>query len=540
MSYLVTLPARSIKIIAAASLALLLLVVSVSSAGAVQAPLLANNYYQGCAIDDTGQVYCSGSNIHGGLGIGTSVGLATTYAVVPGLSDAVGIAASEEAVCAVHRDTTVSCWGFNGKKQAGQGDSTDDVLSPQKVAGLTGVVQISGQSAFFCALLQDKTIRCWGAGSYGVLGDGGSDDKGVPVQSQGIAGAKKVSAGDTHTCALLEDSTIRCWGFGSTGALGDGASANSTTPVVVSGISDAVDVGAGREFSCALRVDRTVWCWGIDYDGQLGNDAAYAGSPTPVQVQGLDNVRSLAVGYSTSCALKFDRTVWCWGYASEGQIGDGLDDSARPTGNKQPVPAQATGAAGAIALAPQPDYTVCAMYPGGTVKCWGYNELGVPGIGSTAPSNLWAPADAVGLKLVTQRHDASLTVVKSGTPRTDRKKKNYIVSIGVKPEFPDYLELATACTGSVKVSTSWKVTKIVRKKGKRVKKKVTKKISRNAKLAVQGFDCVGTASLKLPVKTFGRKTVKFTATLPQNAAVNAASGSVKQKMPKVKKSKKKK
>jgi alpha-tubulin suppressor-like RCC1 family protein len=90
--------------------------------------------------------------------------------------------------------------------------------------------QIDAGFAHTCALLEDRTVRCWGSNLSGQLGDGTTDARLNPVSvlASGTAGASpvvlggvtQIAAGDSHTCALLEDGTVRCWGRNVDGRLG--------------------------------------------------------------------------------------------------------------------------------------------------------------------------------------------------------------------------------------------------------------------------------------------------------------------------------
>ena len=64
--------------------------------------------------------------------------------------------------------------------------------------------------------------------------------------------ATSVSAGGDHTCAVLSGGTVKCWGYGGYGQLGNGSTSNQTTPVQVSNISTATSISAGSDYTCAL------------------------------------------------------------------------------------------------------------------------------------------------------------------------------------------------------------------------------------------------------------------------------------------------
>ena len=214
---------------------------------------------------------------------------------------------------------------------------------------------ITAGSVHACALLTDGTVACWGENDWGQLGDGtntgpdncaGQPCSTAPVAVNGIANATEITAGEAHTCALLTGGTIDCWGENLSGQLGDGTdtgpdscggSACSTTPVRVTGITNAIQVAAGGEQTCALLTDGTVDCWGDNSYGELGGgtdtgpNSCAAGvngaacSTTPVQVTGITNAIQIAVGGQHTCALLAGGSVDCWGDNQLGELGDGTD-----------------------------------------------------------------------------------------------------------------------------------------------------------------------------------------------------------------------
>ena len=149
-------------------------------------------------------------------------------------------------------------------------------------------------------------------------------------------------------------------------------------------LSDAVALAAGHSTSCALRSNGTVACWGDDGEGELG--APGADRPTAATVPGLSRIVAITVGGMFACALDADGHVWGWGNNKVGQLGMTPDPGNHtpamvmlPNGNGQPLSNVTAIAAGA--------QHVCAIVAG-AVWCWGANaafQLGRP-IASSAPA----------------------------------------------------------------------------------------------------------------------------------------------------------
>ena len=130
----------------------------------------------------------------------------------------------------------------------------------------------------------------------------------------------------THSCPVISDGRVQCWGSNSFGELGDGTTTTRTNPVSVSGFLGytAVHVDVGNYTSCAVKADGEIECWGSNWGGRLGNAGATGDSSTPVSVIGLENgATQVAVAADTACALLVDGPVSCWGLARPGAPGSG-------------------------------------------------------------------------------------------------------------------------------------------------------------------------------------------------------------------------
>lgn len=150
--------------------------------------------------------------------------------------------------------------------------------------------------------------------SCGSGGGGGSSSG-----NEYLNDVKAIAMGDNHSMALKNDGTVWTWGINQSGELGNSnVKFASYVPVQVLGLNDVKTISAGSNFSLALKNDGTVWAWGANYFGQLG-DGTTIYRYTPVQVNGLTDVKAISARWS-STALKNDGTVWIWGFDGSAEI----------------------------------------------------------------------------------------------------------------------------------------------------------------------------------------------------------------------------
>jgi alpha-tubulin suppressor-like RCC1 family protein len=214
--------------------------------------------------------------------------------------------------------------------------------TPVVVSGLGGpaiAIGASQQGGHTCAVLASGAVECWGENDVGQLGDGTHVPSLSPVLVAQLGGvAKSVSPGFQSTCALLDTGKVRCWGNNYAGQLGNGTTINSDSPVDVTSLGGvATRITSGTAQACALLSTGAVRCWGDNSSGQLGNGATSSAQTTPVDVQlGGIAATEVAAGSKFSCARLVDGTVRCWGANDKGTLGDG-------TTNPSPVPVVVRG-----------------------------------------------------------------------------------------------------------------------------------------------------------------------------------------------------
>ena len=303
-------------------------VTSIANASSV-----ATGAFHTCVVTPGGGVSCWGLNSFGQIGSAVPLdGLQTTPVAVPGLSGVTAVSAGSEHTCALLSNGTVSCWGANSFGQLGDGTTTNR-STPQVIPGLTGVTALGSGSGYHhtCVVRTGGNLRCWGSNADGELGTGtASPQQTTPVNVVGVTGATAVAtgggAGREHTCAILAGGAVSCWGSNVFGELGIGSVSTGprANPTPVPGLTGATAIACGEAHSCTLLGNGTMRCWGDNADAQLGNgDTTGAIQTSPVAVTGLTNVVGIGLGFRHGCAVRSDGRLWCWGGNFDGSVGDG-------------------------------------------------------------------------------------------------------------------------------------------------------------------------------------------------------------------------
>ena len=233
-------------------------------------------------------------------------------------------------------------------------------------------VQIKAGRSHSCTLLMNSHVTCWGENTYGQLGNASVSPSSIPVYVRGITNATSIATGALHSCALISDGTIECWGNNQTGNLGNGSTAHSAIPVSVTGINNAIAIDAADGSSCALLSSGEINCWGSNGFGELGNGTRGLRTfeTSPVTVSGINTATAIAVAGRTTCASLAGGEVKCWGMNDFGQLGNGSSQTLYET-----TPVTVSGINNATAVAAGFAHA-CALLSTGQVKCWGYNDNG--------------------------------------------------------------------------------------------------------------------------------------------------------------------
>lgn len=192
--------------------------------------------YSTCATFTNNTTVCWGLNTKGQAGNGTVVNVSTppVAGINFGSSQyAISIAGTTTATCALLNDSTVQCWGENSTNgQLGYGNLTDRTsptgtalnfgagLSAIKIIGYASSSTSTTSEGSFCALLDDNTMKCWGRGTRGQIGDNGAVDRTSPTATVALGFTpSEIYSGREFNCVLTPTNNLRCWGRNTTGQL---------------------------------------------------------------------------------------------------------------------------------------------------------------------------------------------------------------------------------------------------------------------------------------------------------------------------------
>ena len=309
---------------------------------------------------------------------------------------AVAVSLSATHACAVDGTGRLWCWGRNDYRQIA--DTTRSVYpSPQEVSSddWSAVLSVAAGSHFTCVLAVDSSgargVWCWGscdsgriAVTGGVCGTGYMSGNTQPTPTRvglpigGSVDVTQVVAGANFACALTSTGKVYCWGKNDNGQIGQGDSVGfSSSPQEVSGLSGVDELAAGSYHACA-RTGTTVRCWGSNNLGQSGQVLTQSKVPTPRPVGSVNAIAIFSRFYNT-CAITTSG-LKCWGLNAQGQIGNGTtSDGGVPTPtlasweDMWPAARQSTNGWG----------HTCAVDVAGTLRCWGANDDGQLGDGTT-------------------------------------------------------------------------------------------------------------------------------------------------------------
>lgn len=573
-------PPRAARTLSAALISLfavaasMLLAPSMSAQAAAAAEIVPPRFEAGiavgnnhaCAIGAAGELRCWGLNDHGQLGLGSNTGhLAALGDNEPVNSQpvvdlgagrrAVAAALGSRHTCVILDTGHVRCWGANfggplGIDTDGSHIGDDEPVTSAPVVDLgpgRTAVAIAAGGATTCAILDNGSLRCWGANGEGQLGLGHveniGDDEPVasvaPVDLGPGRTAAAVAVDGDHTCAILDNGKLRCWGnnddgqlgLGTTAALGDDEEILSQPSIDLGPGRTAVALSTGDNGprTCAILDNATLRCWGNNQYGalgigsteHLGDDEAITSVP-PVALGPGGIPVSVHVGRDNVCTVLTDATLRCWGSDQEGQL---AIEGTAPVGDDENPPQNHIPLGGRVISAGSGSAYICAVTHHAEVVCWGDGNYGKTGHGNTddvgddePPTSMGAVQLGFPVRIGRLETDLGLRA----RPGRDRRAPYvYGVAGRLTGSFPP-----GRCTGPVTVRVVGKVAV----KGSRVRVSVAATLRTRVMATADGCTYRGKVTVRPTQRRYATKRlaghVRATATYGGNEALLPSKASV--------------
>jgi alpha-tubulin suppressor-like RCC1 family protein len=308
-----------------------------------------------CGVDAGSVAWCWGDDTFGSLGSTSGPFPPSRVGGAPFASahKFQSVSAGFQHACGVTTDNLMFCWGDNTHGQLGIGGTNP--AGPPSQVNLPGKLWSKVSAGVFhtCAITTDSQMYCWGSDENGELaidftatktdtcvpGDATSFCVRVPTNPvpplNGASGSwDRVSAGGGFTCGRdANGGKTFCWGKNDGGQLGSGSI--SSTPLGFSAVNFnpvLARLASAVSYTCAIPFivngPADAVCWGSAPFLGVPWPSNNTNSANPLLIPGIVFFDT-APGYDHMCALDRDGAVWCWGFGTDGQLGNGSFTDSR-------------------------------------------------------------------------------------------------------------------------------------------------------------------------------------------------------------------
>lgn len=362
-----------------------------------------------CGLAVGGYAYCWGRNDAGQLGNGSTTATVHPTLVATGQTFT-SIGVGEWHGCGLTALGEAWCWGGNISGQVGDG-TTIDRLVPSRVLGGYVFTSLDLGAYSTCGTTTSGAAYCWGAGGrVGVdVGGLGAPSPAMcagyyagpwpcspsPVQVSGGFTFSSVSAGLWAACGLAAGGQPLCWGWNQLWQLGNGTTVNAPSPTPVATSVPFQSIAIGAAHACGIASGGAAYCWGPSAfnSGQLGN-GTFLGASVPSPVSGgltFGMVRPAKGNniFSFTCGVTTGGVAYCWGANVRGELGGVAAESC----NSGVFPFSCSSTPIAVSGGHIFDEVsagnafACGVTPVGEGYCWGANDVGQLGDGSTTDAS---------------------------------------------------------------------------------------------------------------------------------------------------------
>jgi alpha-tubulin suppressor-like RCC1 family protein len=290
------------------------------------------------------------------------------------MNDITAVSAGRHHAMAIRSDGSLWAWGRNESGQLGDGTIVNQ-LSPVKV--MEDVIAISTGYAHSMAITFDGSLWAWGRNESGQLGDGTVTNRLVPTKI--MENVIDLSAGTSHSAAITDDGALWIWGNNCHGQLGNGTTTQHIRPIKIMYDMVYVELGPGHSF--AIHEDGGLWVWGgVEFGWTGGIMHIITGSPdrlSPIWVMG--DVTSISTSLVHAMAIRADGSLLAWGHNNTGQLGIGSERFAGDSAPFKIMENVSVVAAGGDLMGPLYHAHTLAITSDGSLWAWGsavYGQIG--------------------------------------------------------------------------------------------------------------------------------------------------------------------
>jgi hypothetical protein len=235
-----------------------------------------------------------------------------------------------------------------------------------RIDGVDDAVHLAGGRSLLCVVTRRGTVMCAGSNDFGELGARSDKERSDSfVEVVGVTHAKRVTVGTSHACAMLDDKSVTCWGKNENGQTGGDTyyhpvARQLVRPTRVPNVQSD-NAAAGSNSSCARTLQRQVFCWGFEQDRTEAMKTGHWRNERPTRMADLDDISAIYSRDEGYCGLRRGQ-ILCWGDARRlipgtEYFGGGIVSVADIKDAQQ------------VALS---DSHACALHNDGRVSCFGY------------------------------------------------------------------------------------------------------------------------------------------------------------------------
>lgn len=290
----------------------------------------------------------------------------------------------------VMADGTVKAWGDGTNGELGD-SKTNYQIYPTIIEGLTNVKQIINPSyGFVLALLKNGTVKVWGDwgdDQYVLLQETETSNFLAPTIIEGLTNVKQITMSGCNILALLNDGRVMALGRNENGQLGNGTTTPNYIPTIIPGLSNVKQISS----TLVLLNDGRLMAWGNNEYGQL-LDGTTENRSSPITISGLTNVEQIFTKWGSSFVILSNGRVMAWGNNEYCQLGDGTTEN-----RSSPITIPGLSNVKQVFSSYLDTF---AIMKDGTVKAWGYNQNGVMNSSSVPVNSPVVISDLTNIKQI--------------------------------------------------------------------------------------------------------------------------------------------